>query len=176
LCVGMAHIGVLPDGTLGACHRPGMVNAEGESIDSPACGALCFLEERLAERKGDARSLADGDTEFNLLVDRVTPSLDRDNPPSIAELTKLTAGFVHEDLIRVARQVIQDPSRQQCLLVSGVQIHAPNGVELVAPGMAREVAVLLLGDGVVHCLVYSNVEWNLLCGEVERERTRKRVF
>ncbi|MEN8114086.1 MAG: hypothetical protein ABFS21_06830 [Actinomycetota bacterium] len=131
---GLAHIGIARDGTIGQVTRPGVPEP------STACGALVAFHGELVD--GTASPAFDPDNvEQSLLAQRLLPLIDETNPPSLLDLTRLAAGAIEEDLLGALERLIDnEPEPLNAALITGIQVHGPDGIELVWPRSAHTVA------------------------------------
>jgi hypothetical protein len=114
----LPHIAVDAEGRLGVCERPGV----GESN---ACGALnAFLKEL---REGRLNVSLDGtDLEQSLLKMRLLREIHYGQVPDLLALTRLVQRVALADLEGTLRP-LADPSHCDYAVVSGIQIHGPQG-------------------------------------------------
>lgn len=112
------HVAVDGDGQIGVCERPGV----GESN---ACGALnAFLQEL---QKGKLNvSLDENDLEQSLLKMRLLREIFYGQVPDLLSLTRLVQKVIITDLGNALRPII-DPGKCDYAVISGIQIHGPDG-------------------------------------------------
>ena len=114
----MPHIAVGKDGTLGACSRKGLER-------STACGALsAFLDELQAGKLNVV--MDDDDIEQSILRMRLLREIPYGRLPDLLELTFLAQKVIQADLERAVGLVV-DHGRSDHALITGVQVHAPDG-------------------------------------------------
>ena len=114
----LPHIAVDGGGQIGVCERPGV----GESN---ACGALnAFLQEL---QKGKLNvSLDENDLEQSLLKARLLKEIPYGQIPDLLSLTRLVQKLIVTDLENALRPII-DPGKCDYAVLSGIQIHGPEG-------------------------------------------------
>ena len=123
--IAMPHIGVGPAGELGLCHRPGRAGP------SSACGALVALLDELENGRVDTQIDPD-DIEQSLLKASLLQRLDRDETPSLLELTHVARETILSDLERMIALTVETKKADYAVL-SGVQIHGPDESNYVKP-------------------------------------------
>jgi len=141
LHLALSHVAIGEDGTVGACSR---VGRPGTSF---ACGALENF--RQAHARGAAGLFLDpDDVEMSLLSQRLSARLRPGRHPDLADLAHLAREVIAADLDRMLLDTA-DPAVADWVALTGVQVHAPDGVDWIqpAPGVAsvggRTVAVRL---------------------------------
>jgi hypothetical protein len=133
----MPHIAIDGDGTIGLVHRPGL------SEPSTACGSLTALREGLLA--GHVEIGVDRfDAEQTLLNHRLQPMVGHGDVPDLAELTKLAATAIEDDLASIIDAVLAQSVTNRELhpngaTFTGVQIHGPDGANYVWPRNAHMV-------------------------------------
>lgn len=133
----LPHIGIMPDGQIGLCNRPGQLKP------SPACGALVAFQNELTT--GSIRVNLDmDDIELSLLKQRLIPKLQYGQVPELVALTKIAQTAIREDLERLILLTL-GPSHNHYAVLSGIQIHGPQQQTFVWP--CETYAVV---DGVHH--------------------------
>jgi hypothetical protein len=115
----LPHIAIDADGRIGAYKRAGR---EGEST---ACGALVAFQRELSDGKLNL-SMDDIDIEQNLLKRRLLREIPYGHVPDLLELTKITRKVVQKD-IEYALNTIVDRRKSDYAVISGIQIHGPDG-------------------------------------------------
>ena len=112
------HVAVDGGGQIGVCERPGV----GESN---ACGALnAFLQEL---QKGKLNvSLDENDLEQSLLKMRLLKEIPYGQVPDLLSLTRLVQKVIITDLENALRPII-NPGKCDYAVISGIQIHGPDG-------------------------------------------------
>lgn len=115
----MSHIAVSDDGRIGADRR---IGREGNSI---ACGALNAFQKELKEGKLNL-SMDDIDIEQSLLKRRLLREIPYGHVPDLLELTKITQKIIQKD-IEYALNTIVDRNKSDYAMVTGIQIHCPEG-------------------------------------------------
>lgn len=118
LFVSLAHVAVAGDGRIGVCERPGLG-------PSNACGALgVFLKELQGGRLNV--SLDEADLEQSLLKMRLLRELRYGEIPDLLSLTRLVQKVALADL-ETALRPLTDPKKCNFAVLSGIQIHGPDG-------------------------------------------------
>jgi len=128
----MAHIGISSDGQIGRCNRPG------KSGLSSACGALVALRNEIAAGRLSTEFDPD-DPEQSLLKQRLMKRIRYGEVPPLVALTRLAHDVIREDLDRMLALTVDSPTASYAAL-TGIQIHGPDGIHLVAPGSFRLLA------------------------------------
>ena len=120
-----AHIGIGRDGEPGVCYRAGQDGPSG------ACGALLgFLAEL---KQGTVRlDLDPDDLEQSLLRQRLFRSLRYGDVPDLPRLTRIAHSAILEDLERGISLSV-DPLKSAWAVLTGIQIHGPDGQEWIWP-------------------------------------------
>lgn len=135
----LPHIGVDENGTVGRVQRRGMYR------ETSACGALAAFREQLAAGERDFAVESD-DIEQSLLRRRLAPLVPVDAVPDLVQLTELARRAAVEDTVTfIDRARGSEPVDVAC--ISGVVLHLPEGVDLVASVQAEVVI-----DGVARAL------------------------
>jgi len=130
LHLAFSHVAIGADGSLGTCGR---VGRPGTSV---ACGALETF--RRAHEKGAAGLFLDpDDVEMSLLSQRLSARLRPGRHPDLADLADLAREVIAADLDRMLLDTA-DPASADWVALTGVQVHAPDGVDWIqpAPGVA----------------------------------------
>lgn len=121
----MPHIAISELGEVGVCAR------NGRFAPSVACGALAAF---LDELKGGTVSLtlqAD-DMEQSQLKRRLHPALPAGEPLDLVTLTKIAARVILDDLREMVVKTV-DVGMADYAVFSGIQIHGPDGLQVVHP-------------------------------------------
>jgi hypothetical protein len=127
--VTVPHIAIDAEGRLGVCARPGV----GESN---ACGALnAFLKELQSGRLN--LSLDENDLEQSLLKMRLLREITYGQVPDLLALTRLVQRVALADLEAALRPLV-DPGHCDYAVITGIQIHGPDGNH-VSPGPSYAV-------------------------------------
>jgi len=115
----LPHIAVGAKGQLGVCKRIGRKEA------SNACGALNVF---LNELKGGKLNLSmdNEDVELSLIRTRLMKEIPYGQVPNLLELTKITLKAIREDIENALSRTV-DTKHSDYALVTGIQIHAPDG-------------------------------------------------
>ena len=122
----LPHIAIGPQGEIGRCGRPG------RSEPSNACGALIAFQQELAS--GHVKlELDPDDIEQSLLKQRLFRRLTYGDVPGLITLTYLAHAVIREDLERMIALTV-DPARSDYAVLTGIQIHGPDGADYVWPG------------------------------------------
>lgn len=117
----LPHIGF--DDRIGYVPRPGLAG------HTAACGALHALLDR-------SSPLADiADPEQSMLRDTVLPALREES--SLLDATLATAETTETRLAEVLHHLVENETGLEVALVSGIQIHAPGGVDYVDPRLTQ---------------------------------------
>lgn len=122
----LSHIGLSQEGMLGICHR------KGQASHSPACGALVGLEREIRAGRVDLEIDPD-DVEQSMLRQLVMSQLEPNARPSLLDLTRLVSRLVTGQLEHLIDMCVE-PLQADYAVVSGVQIHGPDGRDFVHPG------------------------------------------
>jgi hypothetical protein len=125
------HIAIGQEGVCGECHRIGQTGP------SHACGALCGFLGELEAGRADA-ALDPDDIEQSLLKARLLQHLHWGQVPTLVELTRLTHDVILADLERMIDLTVDTETADYAVL-SGVQIHGPEGAALFWPKMQYAV-------------------------------------
>lgn len=115
----LPHIAIGEKGQLGVCKRIG------RNEDSNACGALNVF---LNELKGKKLNLAmdNEDVELSLIRTRLMKEISYGQVPNLLELTKIALKAIKEDIENALSKTV-DTKHSDYALVTGIQIHAPDG-------------------------------------------------
>lgn len=120
---GFPHIGIAPDGTIGASLR------RRQRQLTATCGAMAALFDSLSTPSEPAPPEL-GDTEFDRLariVDTDTPT-----PSSLVELTLLAAAAVERE-IWLELDALGAHREMDIAVLAGIQIHLPDDVDYIHP-------------------------------------------
>jgi hypothetical protein len=127
----MAHVAIGPGGEIGFCER---VNRPGPSS---ACGALVAFTKEL-QTPPVSLELDGHDYEISLLRRRLVPSVPTQPAPDLLIVTGQAYTAILEDLEDLIANTI-DPQKCDYGVFAGIQIHAPQRVQLVWPGISYAV-------------------------------------
>lgn len=130
----MPHIALGEHGEQGLCTRPG------RDAPSTACGALMAFQQELASGHLSL-TLDPDDVEQSLLKQRLFKKIQYGQVPDLVTLTQLAHAAILEDLERMISLTV-DPVRNDYAVLTGIQIHGPQGSNYVWPG-----ALYALVDG-----------------------------
>lgn len=122
----MAHIAIGAEGQLGRCFRAGRPEP------SSACGALVGFHAELSSGRVNLE-LDPDDVEFSILKQRLVRRLDWGASPDLVELTREAHAQILDDLERMIGLTVDEDTADWAVL-TGVQIHAPDGGTLLWPG------------------------------------------
>eukprot|EP00741_Cyanophora_paradoxa_P003815 tig00000718_g3709.t1 len=120
--------------------RVGMVRRPGRSENSHACGALLGLEDAFATGALQTQPAIDpADLEMSMLKRRFFNLVPRGSKPNLVEITDMALQLAEETLDNVVPEVV---SSRRChyAVVTGIQIHGPDGTNFIAP--SRMYAVI----------------------------------
>jgi Limiting CO2-inducible proteins B/C beta carbonyic anhydrases len=126
--VGLTHVGVDDDGTIGNCERPGVPGT------SKTCGALMALHDAILG--GDAHTsdypyLDPEDPEQSRLSERIMPHVADPEKIDLLGITQIARDLIDEDTDTVI-QVLRDHTVPADVAVfTGIHIHGPRGAEYV---------------------------------------------
>lgn len=126
--VGLTHVGVDEDGTIGNCERPGVPGP------SMTCGALMALHDAL--RGGDVHTsdypfLDPDDPEQSRLRERIAPHVADPLNVDLLTITRTARDLIGQDTEAVI-QVLRDHEVPADVAVfTGIHIHGPRGAEYV---------------------------------------------
>lgn len=113
------HIAVDEDGKTGFCKRRGIKEF------SSACGALCLFLDELYTGKLHIK-IDEEDIEESILKRRLIKEISYGDIPSLLELTHIARKVIQEDLELAISKVV-DTSKSDYAMLTGIQIHAPDG-------------------------------------------------
>ncbi|NWF52923.1 MAG: hypothetical protein HXY47_07585 [Nitrospirae bacterium] len=123
------HTAIDEEGRMGICSRRGI-------RESTACGALSIFQKELSNKylrkKGKGRlkhsihKIDEEDIEMSLIRKRLLIEIPYGYVPDLFELTKITRKAIQTDFENVIKKVV-DKSKSDYALVTGIQIHAPDG-------------------------------------------------
>ncbi|HNP61931.1 MAG TPA: hypothetical protein PKM72_13880 [Nitrospirales bacterium] len=122
----LPHIGVDTQGEIGRHDRPGRLQP------SHACGALHGFQAELANRCVSLGIDLD-DIEQSLLKQHLFRKLTYGDIPDLLSLTKTAYAVILEELERMI-QLTVDPVQNDYAVLTGIQIHGPQGMEYIWPG------------------------------------------
>ncbi|MFQ3573405.1 MAG: hypothetical protein SNJ53_02095 [Thermodesulfovibrionales bacterium] len=126
----LPHIAISKDLELGKCSRFGIA-------ESTACGALVGFYNEL--NKGILNTTFDeNDAEFSILKGKLLKGLDKKGVSDLLSLTKLTRDITQRSLEGLINQ-IADPSQIDYAMITGIQIHAEDNNNYVAPDISYVV-------------------------------------
>ncbi len=112
------HTAIDEEGRTGFCKRKGIK-------ESSACGALCLFLKELTDGKLHI-TIDEEDIEESLLKRRLLREIPYGQIPDLIELTKTTRGIIQSDLEHAIEKVV-DTTKSDYSLITGIQIHAPDG-------------------------------------------------
>lgn len=115
----LPHIAIDDEVQVGFCKRTGR---DGKSV---ACGALSAFQKELAGGKIDP-SIDNTDVEQSLLKMRILKEIPYGQVPGLLELTKITQVVIQNDLESTLKGIV-DTGKSDYAIVTGIQIHAPDG-------------------------------------------------
>jgi hypothetical protein len=129
--IGLTHVGVDEDGTIGRCERPGVPGP------SKTCGALMAVHDSLVG--GDAHTsdypyLDLDDPEQSRLRERILSRVDDPQKADLAQLIRIARDLVDQDADEVVRVLREDSVPADVAVFTGIQIHGPRGAEFVEVG------------------------------------------
>lgn len=134
----MPHIAIDAEGRIGFCKR------QGRDGDSTACGALSALQKELMIKEVSVSVNSDSesknkltqtlitdaafndDIEYSLIKIRLSKEIPTDHVPDLFELTKITQKALQTDL-ESALKTIVDINKSDYAVITGIQIHGPDG-------------------------------------------------
>ena len=135
----LPHVAIDGEGHVGVCERPGVGQ-------SNACGALNAFLKELRGGKLDV-SLDEHDLEQSLLKMRLIREIPYGQIPDLLALTRIVHRVALADLEHALQSVI-DPSVCDHAVISGIQVHGPDGNHIVpspcyamVEGARREIVV-----------------------------------
>jgi hypothetical protein len=114
----MPHIAIDEEGKMGLCRRKGIK-------ESHACGALCGFLGELREKKVIV-SIDDKDAEQGHLKMRLLREIPYGNVPDLLELTQIALKVIQTDLKQALQETV-DEKKSDYALITGIQIHGPDG-------------------------------------------------
>lgn len=112
------HIAIDGEGKIGVCRRKGIA-------ESVACGALNAFQKELASGRLNL-AIDNGDIEQSLLKMRLFKEIPYGSVPDLLQLTLIARHVVQADLEAELHAVV-DMGRSDYAVVTGVQIHGPDG-------------------------------------------------
>lgn len=121
----MPHIGIGPDGQLGASSRRGM------SQTSKACGALFAFAAELEQERFES-PLDMHDIEQSLLKKRLLEHLSNGDTPDAADMVRLAEQVIRTDLLHEIQATV-DSEQVDYAVFTGIQIHGPDLQDYVFP-------------------------------------------
>jgi hypothetical protein len=124
VCFGFTHVAVSPEGEQGWCRRPG------RSEPSNACGALKGMLAALRSRGVMPEPAPQGDEEFARLCRRLAEELAGRVPTDLIDLTQVAYQALAADWRQILDHQV-DLGTTDVALVTGIQIHGPQGLEMV---------------------------------------------
>ncbi|MFN3197703.1 MAG: hypothetical protein ACE366_04705 [Bradymonadia bacterium] len=127
----LPHIAIGPSGTVGECTRPGRPGK------SSACGALAAFHAELTSGTLDLEPDPD-DQEQGLLKAHMLKHMQWGETPDLAGLTHKAHEVILGDLERMIRLTV-NPNTADYAVMTGVQIHGPEGKQYVWPGKTYAV-------------------------------------
>jgi len=134
LYVAMPHISIDDSGVVGSCMRPG------REEDSHACGALQAAVKDFKTGRMDTRPDIDkDDVEMSILRMKLYDCFPPGSRPDLVEVTKATMELIRKDIQRITERTITDCKNCHYAVITGVQIHAPEGHSYIYPGSAWAV-------------------------------------
>ena len=123
----LPHIAIGREGEIGQCYRPGRIQP------SVACGALAAFRQNLLSGQFGTEMDTD-DMEQSLLRARLLPNLPTSAVPDLVSLTQLAYAVILEDLERMISLTL-DPATSDYAVLTGIQIHGPDRLNYVWPGV-----------------------------------------
>ncbi len=127
----LPHIAIGAKGEIGLCYRPGRREA------SNACGALMAFHQEMVSGHLSLE-LDPDDIEQSLLKQHLFRKIKYGEIPDLISLTKLTHETILEDLERMISLTV-DPTRSDYAVLSGIQVHGPEKVNYIWPGLVYTV-------------------------------------
>jgi hypothetical protein len=112
------HIAIDEEGRMGFCSRKGIK-------ESNACGALCLFLNELKEGRISI-TMDEDDTEESIIKRRLLREIPYGHIPDLLELTKLTRSVIQADIEHAIEKVV-DVTKSDYALITGIQIHGPDG-------------------------------------------------
>lgn len=122
----MPHIAIGPNGEIGQCTRPSRPGT------SSACGALVAFHGELTSGTVDLQPNPD-DNEQTLLKSHMLKAMPFGEVPDLASLTHVAHKVILNDLERMIGLTVNTDEADYVVL-TGVQIHGPEGAQFVWPG------------------------------------------
>ncbi|MFH1466959.1 MAG: hypothetical protein ABIO70_21430 [Pseudomonadota bacterium] len=129
VCFGFAHVALSREGAQGWCRRPGRADP------SNACGALKGVFNALQSTGALPHPDAAADMEFALLCERLAARLGGRIPADLIDLTQVAYEALAADWRALIDRCV-DLHTTDVALITGTQIHGPQGLELVWIGDA----------------------------------------
>jgi hypothetical protein len=129
LFIGLAHVALGADGTIGDVERLGTLGP------SRACGALVRFCEELSEVHADESPPIDSDDiEYSNLRNKLLRNISvyGDESQSLWDITLRAEEEIFSDLTRLAKEIL-DPTVYDYSINTGILIHMPDGSDLVEP-------------------------------------------
>jgi hypothetical protein len=115
----LPHIAIGAEGKLGVCKR------RGRKEESNACGALNVFLKELSGKKLNL-AMDNEDVELSLIRMCLLKEIPYGYVPNLLELTKITHRIIQTDL-KNALSKIANTKKSDYTLITGIQIHGPNG-------------------------------------------------
>jgi len=126
----LPHIAINEEGRIGVCRR------EGRDGESTACGALNAFQKEMASGKVNL-TMDNEDVEQSLIRMRLLREIPYGHVPDLLELTRTALKAIQADLETTISKVV-DTGKSNYAIISGIQIHGPNG-NYVWPGSCYAV-------------------------------------
>jgi hypothetical protein len=122
----LPHIAIGENGEVGSTIRPGHLER------SSACGALMAFRDELVSGQVNIE-LDPDDIEQSLLKHRLFNKIKYGDVPDLSRLTQLAHEAVTEDLEHMVSLLV-DTGRSDYAVLTGIQIHGPEGRNYIWPG------------------------------------------
>ncbi len=129
--VGLAHVGVDEQGTIGNCERPGVPGV------SHTCGALMALHDELVGgdvHTSDYPYLDKADPEQSRLRERIAPRVTDPAGTDLLAITRIARELIGQDTEEVVEVLREDEVAADVAVFTGIHINGPHGADYVDPG------------------------------------------
>ncbi|MGH3417222.1 MAG: hypothetical protein ACRDSS_12205 [Actinocrinis sp.] len=129
--IGLAHVGVDDEGTIGNCERPGVPGV------SHTCGALMALHDELVGgdvHTSDYPYLDKADPEQSRLRERISPLVADPANTNLLSITRIARDLIDLDTDEVVEVLREGDVPADFAVFTGIHIHGPRGAEYVDLG------------------------------------------
>lgn len=124
------HIAIGSNGELGLCNRKGIKT-------SSACGALVSLHKEMTNKKLIYLFEKD-DIEMSILKQKMLLHTPYGEVPDLLAFTKIALKVIQKDIEEAISQLV-DTNKADYALLTGIQIHGPDGINYISPDSCYSV-------------------------------------